>query len=242
MATTHQLEVDLRSDGSPILLAGRTLCRFDDSDLYFSKRGYRHPLGIYNVSISRIVDRANKFATELHSFFSRTKTLKDSHADGAMAAIEDKLEMLVYAIAEHVDDCETILKTFFKTDHEFSKSRSVRRFKDAMKLVRRDTSVLANAIKHNHQRVRFFDSEFFFVGEEIVLLGFFLEKFVDGGLRPDPNFLGPGKKVASCVGFLWSSILNIVRSSRALEEALLDLKAPATTDIHPWNDVEFRKL
>lgn len=236
------MEIDLNQSGSPALVAGDTLRKISDSRLFFVERGFRHPLGIYNVSISRIVERANNFSEELYRFFSRFNTLGEPGSENALKQLEERLEMFAYALAEHVDDCETLLKTFFKSDAEYAKAKPVRRFKDSIKSIRRRSSFLANAIKHNHQRVRFFESEFFFTNDKLVLLGFFLERFSNGAIGPDPNFLGPDKKVASCVGFLWSSLLGLIETSRILQETLLQLNGSDSIEPRAWNDFEFRKL
>jgi hypothetical protein len=154
--------VGFGSDGASVLAAGPCLDRIQDNEAYFAQRGYRHPLGIYNVSISRLVSRGTRLSEFLYRFFSEVRSLKDDTTE-LLARIEEQLELFVYALDAHVDDCELILKLCFRSDRDYAKSKAVRDFKRNIKDLRRPTSVLCNAFKHNHQRVRFFESEFHLV-------------------------------------------------------------------------------
>ena len=243
MQGPRQFRVTAGINDEPVLAAGSRLAALLEADAHFAARGYRHPLAIYNVSLSRISERGQRFAVLLHQFFSEARSLGGGPNE-IRARIDEQLELLVYALDAHIDDCELILKLCFKSDREYAKSPAVRAFKKAIKSIRRPTSVLCNALKHNHQRVRFFESEFHTIRGSLVLLGFFLERASKDGIHPDPNFLGPNKKVISCVGFLWSSIIGIIEISLVLASALSISTSRADTERadYRWNEEAFKQL
>ena len=242
---TAPIKIELEPDGPTILVAGEMLRRCKESQLFHRQRNLRHPLGIYNVSISRITARGKKLSDELFSYFKTFSTIGRDGQNGdrevAIESISERLELFIYALAEHVDDCETILDCF--EPPKSTKHKKLRaRFKDVVRPLKRDFSLLANAIKHNHQRVRLFECEFRHRTKQILLIGFFLERFSGDTLGPDPNFLGPDKRIASCVAFSWSSVIRIVLMSRALETTIKEIALLEDNPIHNWSDGYFREL
>jgi hypothetical protein len=243
LQSKKEFKVVIGADDEPTLLGGPRLATLPETNSYFAIRGYRHPLAIYNISLNRISTRGCRFANFLYQFFSRMHSLEDDF-DEIRERIDEQLELLVYALDAHIDDCELILKLCFKSDRDYAKSHAVKKFKEELKPIRRQTSLLCNALKHNHQRIRFFESEFFTARSKLILLGFFLERASKDGIHPDPDFLGPHKKIISCVGFLWSRIIGIMQISLALNTALSLITDDQATqnENYKWNEDKFKQL
>jgi hypothetical protein len=231
-----------RGSKKAVLSAGPRLQTLPDSVLFFKERNCRHPLGIYNVSIGRIVQRGLSFSELLWRFFCEVTDLNTDYGNQRLVDIDNELERLTYALAEHIDDCESILKTCFRTDEDFSRSKSVREFKKAITPLRREFCFIANAIKHNQQRLRFVEIEFYFLNNKLLLLGFFLEKIVNGVVCADPHLIGGGKKVSSVVAYVWRCIIRLVLISIELEKALHNSKIAYQEAAYPWDDHEFQRF
>lgn len=197
------------------LVANISLFALRDNASYHELRDCRHPLGVYGLSIVRICEKVSKCADKLEHYWTI-----DPHAKKLREEVVDYLELALYAAAEHVDDIERIAYTFFKTDREAQKDRNVRILHTAMKPLRDEISSFTNAIKHNHGRIRLFDTNFNHDGCVITLLGFFIEGFKDGAASPNPILHGSGKTIVSVTSFLWSILTFIAQSSEELSRFL----------------------
>lgn len=239
--TNFALVIDFIDAEPKALVALRTLRTLSTTQHYAQQYRVRHPLGIYNTSLSRVTYRAKRFCELLHEHFKTRRTIAHEQLVPDQL-LEDYLELFIYSLAEHVDDCEIILKTLFQDEKQFGSNKPVRKFKEAIKPFRRDFSHLANAIKHNHQRLRLFATESIFKTETLLLLGFFIERCVDEVVGPDPNFFPAEKQVLSVVSFVWSCLINVARISSQLDQTLRTLCPEGGPILHPAADLEFRQL
>lgn len=202
------------------LPAIKALSSLKDKASYHEIRDLRHPLGVYNLSLSRICDKVKKCADKLEKYWvgtSKDQAIKDE--------IIDYLELSLYAAAEHNDDIETVAKTFFKNDFSASKDKSLRSLKKNLKPLRDEISNYTNTIKHNHGRIRLFETDFHHDGAAICLLGFFVEGYKNGQAAPHHILHSNGKKIISITSILWEILTYISLSSIELSNFLESMDA-----------------
>jgi hypothetical protein len=150
----------------------------------------RHPLGIYNVSLVQVFERFETVIRQ-HDEIVKTRpfTNKDDCVSGAPPWLREFLtgyQQLLYALAEHVEDCYTILETCLPPG-ALKKHPARKAYLDATDEYRDHVGRVVNHIKHQHGRLR-------------LVLGYddtscTLSYFVDG-IRAD-GFLGPAYEVHS---------------------------------------------
>lgn len=225
------IEISPDGTGSP-LPALNILSSLKNGVAYHEQRDCRHPLGIYNISASRICDKVAKCADKLEAYWQASSSMNT--LDAAQGEIIDYLELTMYAAAEHVDDLEEIAKTFFKSDREAASSADVRMLKKAMKPLRDEVANFANTIKHAHGRLRLYEADFYHGGHTVRVLGFFIEGWVNGSVAPHRILHSNGKAVLSVTSFLWNVLTYVGEMSVALAEFLTRINAcdPETTGAH----------
>lgn len=223
-------------EGNP-LPALNALSSLKNGSSQHEQRDCRHPLGVYNISVSRICSKVEKCAARLELYW-KGQPLADTNPD--LDEIIDYLELTMYAAAEHVDDLEEIAKTFFKTDREAAKSPDLRLMKQAMKPLRDDISAFANTIKHAHGRFRLYEAEFVHGGYRLPVLGFFIEGWLDGGVGPHRLLHSGGKTVISVTSFLWSVLTYVGEMSTALSQFLSRINATDLDLEKTFNTAPFR--
>lgn len=193
---------------------------------YHEQRDCRHPLGIYNISVSRICDRVTKCADKLEAYWLASgRPDSVDNLDATQSEIIDYLELTIYAAAEHVDDLDEIAKTFYNSDREATSSADVRLLKRAIKPLRDEISNFANTIKHAHGRLRLYQTDFYHDGHNLRALGFFVEGWADGGIAPHRFLHSGGKTVLSVTSFLWNVLTYVGEMSAALAEFLTRINA-----------------
>lgn len=127
----------------------------------------------------------------------------DAADDSEYNLLADFIEACIYAAAEHTDDLESCLKCFFVSERVYAKSPPVRRFKERLKLVRRNVSAYANAIKHQQARIRVYELEFTHDTVAMILFGFFIEGVQHGEVGPSRIVHGEDIRIVSLPSFLW---------------------------------------
>ena len=208
-------------DGSSPLPAQSRLSALKESSSYHTTKDCRHPLGIYNISIVRICEKVSKCADRLELFW---RNEPNNHAD--MDEIIDYLELSLYSAAEHTDDIKEIANSFFKNKEEARKNRNFRLLNEAIKPLRDEIANFTNTIKHNHGRIRIFQTTFVHDNQfTLKLLGFFIEGFKNGGVSPNPILHSNGKNIISITSFLWGILTFVALSSLELSKFLQGIKA-----------------
>ncbi len=155
---------------------------------HYEAHRVRHPLGVYNVSLSRVLGR---FETVIHQYAEIVKTRpfasKNDCASGPPQWLREFLkayEQLLYALAEHVEDCHTILETCLPPG-ALKKHPARNAYLDATEEYRDRIGRLVNHIKHQHGRLRLV----VIWDEESCAFGYFVD-----GVGPDGS-LGPAYEV-----------------------------------------------
>jgi len=196
----------------------------------------RHPLGIYNVSIARIIKKLTVCCARLEELF-----LAAPSASTLLAKKEgliDYIELCLYAAAEHVDDLEAIARCFFKDERSTATSRHTKQLKSNMKPIRDRISGFTNAIKHSQSRLRICSVDFVQDTGTVCLHGFFIERFYKREIGPSPIFHST-ERLMSVTSFLWSVLIYLFSMSDALCEFLrgMDVVEHGSGEIVPHSSL-----
>lgn len=214
----------LRNKASADLPAVTQLGALKDKPFNNAALGFRHPLGVYNVSIEAI---AAAFADALdaasqYGEFSAT----------VASRLARTLDHLVDASTEHFDDLKSIVRLVFDSDGPQGSKRAIREFDATVKTARAFSARQANAIKHQQGRIRFVRVLF---GGTPLHLGYFIDGVDNEGV------LGPSQDVhlgatafSLCRTFRYIAC-SVLFSSRVLAAQLSSKYGPvdATTGFGP---------
>jgi hypothetical protein len=231
-AVKPELVVDLDASVSPAPLRASALqASLKQHACYHEIREFRHPLGIYNLSIARILRNTSKCARRLERLLVEYPVMTGvTRRSEEIEDVLDYLELSLYSAAEHVDDLEFIASCFFPTNEAYKRSSSVRQLKTSMKPIRYRISGFANAIKHNHARIRMYSIALAQNSRVTSLHGFFLESYYGGAASPSPVFHSKGEHVISINAFLWEIVIYLFLMSNALCDFLRDINAIELSD------------
>lgn len=199
-----------------------------ESAMHFLDHDLRHPLGIYNVSIGRVLSAFEGVLTEndrIQSALFNSSGQLDIQGGPLVEALAELLESML----AHTDDCYHILKTFhppvtprkppaFAQDWlEAVKDPAVKGFRDAIREHRDAIAAIVNRMKHSHARL----CTIVFHGNGPRIVGYFLEG-VDkrGSLGPDP-VLHPGNTAISLHRDLRLHLFRLYMIGHYLKTAVL---------------------
>src|SRR5438552_757085 len=103
-------------------------------DCYHLSKNLRLPLGIYNVSVSRICEKLTAFCRRLEIYIQSSNNLEKLHEQREVRKeLIDYIELSIYAAAEHVDDIDSIARGFFRSTHECEKNAAYRQLQKEIK-------------------------------------------------------------------------------------------------------------
>lgn len=198
------------------------------------------PIGIYNISVSRVSDKVNRLCQRLERYFSSSSALTSSReSEDLLIEVIDYLELSLYAAAEHVDDIDSIASGFFRSTHLRDKNVPYRDLVKKMKMHKRLVSAAANAIKHQQSRVRLFSVDYAHTGRLGCLHGYFFEAVENGVICPSSTF-HQNHSVFSITTLVWEILTFLLQSSRSLAE-FLNRTAPQIQGPARMDDGIFRK-
>lgn len=213
--------IDLTRGAPSALLAHQLLPLVNDSCCFHTSRGLRPPLGIYNVSISRICEKLTSFCLRLEKYILSCRSISRAEAFACLEReLLDYIELAIYAAAEHVDDLCAIAKGFFPDNRTMGKDTAARLFLADIKTFRAFISATANAIKHQQARIRLYSIEFSHSETDSVLHGYFIEGVENGVVGPSVVF-HQTQKVFSITTLAWEILLLLLCCSVSLNEFLL---------------------
>jgi len=213
-------EIDIASNAHSSLEAHAPLTLIKDSCCFHSAMGLRMPLGIYNISVSRICDKIIRLCRRLEAYFRASDTIEGLNMhDDLMQEIIDYIELSLYAAADHVNDIYSITSGFFKTKATKIKDTAYRKLDKAVKGNKRFVSAAANHIKHQQSRIRIFSTEFMHGVTSGCLHGYFIEGVDAGVVCPSSSF-HKNQNVFSITTLVWEIVLFLLNSSRDLASFL----------------------
>lgn len=197
-------------EAHPILTA------MSDEGCFHEQIGLRLPLGIYNVSISRVTDKLMRLCQRVETYFNAPDTLNpQGETREVQLEIIDYVELSLYAAAEHVDDVKSICTGFFKHTSARDKDPAYRALEKSVKQHKHFVASAANAIKHQQSRVRLATIEFKDDGHVGALHGYFIEGVANGVVGPSSTF-HKSKKIFSLTSLTWEIVLFLLLVSRDL--------------------------
>lgn len=142
----------------------------------------RHPLAIYNLSFSRILNNFEDVINSLNNVQKIDITNPEVDIDSKPHKLILKNQyQLLYSLMEHMDDCKNVLKQFYSNTDEFKKSIIVKEFNNNIDEYRNFIGKIVNNIKHEQGRLRFI----ILINEKSQYPGY----FVEGNLKE--NHVGP---------------------------------------------------
>ena len=217
----RRLTIDLKRGAQSSLAAHHALSVVDDSHCYHLDRELRQPLGIYNISVSRVCEKLSAFCSKLEKHIDQSHNINDlKNGSETQGELIDYIELAIYAAAEHVDDLEAIAYGFFKDRKLFGKDTSARRLMTEIKSLKAFVSASANSIKHQQARIRLYALEFNHAGVASILHGYFIEGVSNGVVGPSAVF-HKTQKVFSITTLAWEILLFLLRCSESLNTFLL---------------------
>jgi hypothetical protein len=223
-----EIIVDLDAPAGSALKAGGYLSRLKPNRSFHEALDCRHPLGIYNASMLRILKKLTKCCIRLEEYLREAPNLGALHGhEDKQDDLIDYIELCLYAAAEHVDDLELIRRCFFADDASYRKSSDTRKFNATTKPIRDKISGYTNAIKHQQSRIRICSRDFEQAAGSVCLHGFFIEQFHNGGAAPSPIWHST-ERVISVTSFLWGVLIYLFSMSEALCEFLVGLDVVET--------------
>ena len=212
--------IELPNGSQSSLGAHPLLSLVDETHCFHTQRGLRLPLGIYNVSVSRVCEKLIAFCSRLEKYILACHDIDGADAqEDLQHELIDYIELAVYAAAEHVDDIEAIAAGLFKDMKSFKKDVAAIRLREEIKKSKTFVSASANAIKHQQARIRMYSLEFRHSNIASVLHGYFIEGVKSGVIGPSIVF-HKTQKVFSITTLAWEILLFLLRCSEALQKFL----------------------
>lgn len=188
----------------------------DPATCHHLSQKLRLPLGIYNVSITRIADRIVSLCARAERYFKAAENLEGLKSQRDLRTeLIDFMELAIYGAAEHVDDLDSIAKGFYQNAQKASRSVAYRTLSSDVKSHKRFLAVAANVIKHQQSRIRLYSSEFRQPGVRGCLHGYLVEGVENGVVGPN-KLLHTQQDVFSITTLPWEIITFVLRSSRSL--------------------------
>lgn len=218
------------------LEAHAILTAMSDEGCFHEHVGLRLPLGIYNVSISRVTDKLIRLCRRVETFFNAPDSLNpQGETREVLQEIIDYIELSLYAAAEHVDDVKSICTGFFKHTSFRDKDPAYRVLEKAVKQHKHFVASAANAIKHQQSRIRLAAIEF--KDDEYVgaLHGYFIEGVANGVVGPSSTF-HKSKKLYSLTSLAWEIVLFLLFVSRDLATFLRSVSVQREGPVRPTSE------
>ncbi|MBU7442153.1 hypothetical protein [Paraburkholderia fungorum] len=226
--TKPVFQVDIATTAQSSLDACVPLALTADAGCFHNAQNLRMPMGIYNISTTRVCDKLIRLCRGLETYFKAFKSLDEMEkSDEMMQEVVDYIELSLYAAAEHVDDVESIASGFFKNRMQRDKHVAYRRFVTELKKNKRLVSAAANAMKHQQARIRLFSMEFAHGASSGCLHGYFIEGVESGAVGPSSTF-HKGQNVFSITTLVWEIIVFLLSCSRDLAIFLNDVATQIT--------------
>ena len=234
-------EIDIAQGAKTCLGALPLLLSIPESKCHHVSRRMRPPLGIYNLSISRISSRLCALCMRFEAYLKRASRIAGLEgADQLRNELIDYLELTIYSAAEHVDDIESIASGLFR-DRQCERSSPYKSLQKDLKQLKRFVSKTANVIKHGQARIRVFALEMDHRGVESCLHGFFVEGVENGVVGPS-KILNDSQDCLSIPTLIWEVIHFVLGASQALRKFLAEVVGPQDGALSPTSDVFSRAV
>ena len=187
------------------------LSRYDSARFHHLAYGRRAPAGMYGTSIMQLWTPFREVLTIAHALVDNRLYETERGWDEALT---EKLERLLYALFEHVEDCNNIVECCFPRKGEAAKNEYAKRFAKGISGYRDRIGRVVNAMKHEQGRLRFL----IFHAPSFVAPGYFVEGvWPNGMIAPHPNVHNQKSSAAFSFAFdLRLHFVSLVLLSRNL--------------------------
>jgi hypothetical protein len=174
--------------------AGHALRNLGDVPTFHDRYGARHPLALYNVSLSTVATKLLKVLEALSEAKGLVQLQPAKH-DGAdqYTALLEATDNLLDALMEHFDDCGRIVKSFFPSLKDNRFKNHYGEYGKSIEPYRDHVGAIDNCLKHRQGRLR--PVAFAWPGGS--RLGYFVEGCIDGRLGPALDVHPTGKTAFS---------------------------------------------
>jgi hypothetical protein len=202
--------------------AVETLSLEFDSPLYHLEYQLRHPFGIYNVSLGNVFSSFENLLLELA--FASKQDIQSNKSDTKWNEdLLQSLEKLLYALMEHMDDCENIIKCFFPPGTKLNQEASFKNYQSSVNFYRTHIGKVVNHLKHNQGRLRSFGM----IIDNIPHLGYFVEGISDdGSIGPAQHIHSGGSTAFSYARDIRFHLYYLYFVSTKLSEAIDTITKP----------------
>jgi hypothetical protein len=177
------------------------------SPLYNLTYGLRHPLAIYNIACSTVIDNFNKTVnTVLRVIYERPFLVVTSQKGdrSLMKTLLTEQKDLLYSLMEYLDDCDNILGCFFPSKEMRNNDVHVRLYRKATKEYREHIGKVVNYLKHNQGRlldITFYDNKH-------ALPGYYIVGATDEDTVGPPSIIHPNNTAFSFARDLRYNLFN----------------------------------
>lgn len=187
----------------------------------------RHPLAVYNISISQVVGR---FSATLKSHKQLLLPYSASmEKEERNAAFVDSLDALLDSLIEHIDDCNNVIRCFFETDSNTKYKKIYSQFKSSIRPYRDHIGKVVNKIKHEQGRLRLIS----FSWPSGNSIGYFVEGVNhEGAVGPDQDIHEGGNTAFSVARDLRFHLCGIYFVGTHLAQAIYEASGFGTNDRH----------
>ena len=217
-----QFKIDLTEDAQSNLEAQALLDVIDNNAAYHTAHNLRPPVGIYNVSTLRVLNKVVDLSEKLETYVNTSH--ENANREKSARALIDYIELSIYAAAEHVDDLEHISKYFYNSERERTSCIANKQFQKDLKQHKRFIAAVANYIKHSQHRIRLYQLDFIHAGRQGAFHGYIIESVSDGVVGPSPIFHTDQRNIFSVTTLAWEILTFVLKSSRSLATFLADKK------------------
>lgn len=216
------------------------LPRIDESVVFYSKYGIKHPSPLYNVSLRKIDDSLEYFLEVISRYDNPDFEKVDKENTGELLrAYKDFL----YACREHLDDCFSIIKIFIEPPQNEKKERGQYRWlqlnaetktRDLFKNICEYKKYLDNSVnelKHDNgimAGIAFYDSR----DGSNNCLGYFIANVVDGVYAPVEKIHPKLQNMHTGFSFRRDLHYNLFNIYRLSEEIINFLREKIGVDIN----------
>ncbi|MBX3062312.1 MAG: hypothetical protein KF726_05015 [Anaerolineae bacterium] len=177
---------------------------------YNAERGFRQPLGIYNLSLSRILESFREVLDELDNVLKLKEFELEPPIQWAKKLVR-RQEDLVDALMRHFDDCFNLLRCFYPLTHQkleedekqVKRLPDVRAVMDTIKPYRDHISNIMNHMKHHQGALR----GVVIFNEKMAIPGYFVERVAydhsiqEEVIEPHPSVHPPFRGQATAFSF-----------------------------------------
>lgn len=211
------VEVECLAHLDPKPPVGLLLQSLPIENLHHARLRLRHPAGFYGLSLTRLVSRFFAVLDELESVLAK-HAVSGELPD--LVRLTERVESLLYALAEHMDDCKNVIRVLFDSEKAAKKSRYYSRFGVEIARYRNRVGEIVNSIKHRTGRL----CGVMMHAEGTIVPGYYVESAIDARVvGPDPNIHNGGDTAISLCRDLKSHFVHLYHVARSLEAAVVGI-------------------